>query len=112
MTAKKSGNKKLPIKPATTAEGRENQVVSLAYDLAEQQLREGTASAQVISHFLKRGSQKERLEEEKLIQENYLLQAKIDAMASAQRVEEVYVAALNAMREYAGQDVIEFDDEN
>lgn len=97
--------------PATSFEGRENQMVSLAVDLAERQLREGTASAQVISHYLKLGSTRERLEQERLNQENELLKARVDAMASAKRVEELYMQALNAMRSYAGLEDMETIDE-
>ena len=96
-------------RPATTPEGRENQLVSYAIDLAEKQLREGTASSQVITHYLKLGSTRERLEQERLERENQLLQAKVEQLASMQRVEELYGAALNAMRSYAGQDPIELE---
>lgn len=97
--------------PATSFEGRENQLVSLAVDLAERQMREGTASAQVISHYLKLGSTRERLEQERLSQENELLKARVDAMASAKRVEELYMQALNAMRSYAGLEDMETMDD-
>lgn len=97
--------------PATSFEGRENQMVSLAVDLAERQLQEGTASAQVISHYLKLGSTRERLEQERLAQENELLKARVEAMASAKRVEELYMQALNAMRSYAGLEDLEVVDE-
>ena len=90
-------------KPATSPEAKENQMVSLAVRLAEKQLTEGTASAQVISHYLKLGSSREKLEQERLAYENNLLQAKTEAMASQARVEELYVSALNAMRSYSGQ---------
>lgn len=103
----KSNSSRRP--PATTPEGRENQMISLSVDLAEKQLKDGTASAQVISHFLKLGSSRERLEQERLSRENELLEAKKEAMASAKRVEELYTTALNAMRSYAGQDPL--DDE-
>lgn len=96
--------------PATTPEGRENQMISYAVDLAEKQLREGTASAQVISHYIKLGSSRERLEQERLTRENELLQAKAEAMASAKRVEELYSQALDAMRSYAGQEPMSRDD--
>lgn len=76
----------------------------MASDLAEKQLVEGTASAQVISHFLKLGSTREQLEQERLTKENYLLEEKAANMASARRVEELYEEALNAMRAYAGKD--------
>lgn len=89
--------------PATTPEGRENQLIALAIDLAERQLSEGTASSQVITHYLKLGTTKERLEKEKLEKENELLKAKTDAIQSAKRVEELYENALNAMKSYSGQ---------
>ena len=89
--------------PATTIEARENQMISLAVDLAEKQLFEGTASSQVITHYLKLGSTKERIEKEILEEQKALLKAKTEAMKSAKRVEELYANALNAMRSYAGQ---------
>lgn len=89
--------------PATTPEGRENQLIAKAVDLAEKQLTEGTASSQVITHYLKLGSTREKLEQERLNRENELLRARSEAMASAKRVEELYSEALNAMRAYAGQ---------
>ena len=93
-----------PRKRATTPEGRENQMVSLAVDLAEQQLRAGTASAQVISHYLKLGSTREMLEQQRLAGENELLKAKVDALASASRIEELIANAITAMRSYTGQE--------
>lgn len=81
-------------------------------DLAEKQLREGTASAQVISHFLKAGSSRERLEQKRLAQENRLIEGKIESMASAKKIEEMYGRALNAMRRYSGQDPEDGDDGN
>lgn len=97
--------------PATTPEGRENQLIAMAVDLTEKQLAEGTASSQTINHYLKLGSTREKLEQERLAQENELLRAKIEAMASVKRVEELYETALNAMRSYAGQEPMEkFDD--
>lgn len=91
---------------ATTEEGRENQMVSLAIDLAERQLNDGTASAQVITHYLKLGSTRERLEQERLRRENLLLEARVDGMASMGRVEELYVQAMEAMRGYTGTGAI------
>lgn len=98
-------------RPATTEEGRERQLVSLAVDLAESQMRDGSASAQVVTHYLKLGSTRERLEQERLRKENELLSAKVESMASAKRVEELYEEALNAMRTYAGQDPVDDYDE-
>ena len=91
-------------KLARSPEARENQMIALAVDLAEKQLIEGTASAQVITHYLKLGTLKEQLEREKLEKENELLQAKTQAIQSAQRVEELYANALKAMRSYSGND--------
>lgn len=103
---RKSNESRTPRRPpATTPEARENQLIAAAVDLAEKQIREGTASAQVITHYLKLGTTRERLEQEKLARENILLKARSEAIESAQRVEELYTNALNAMRGYAGQDV-------
>ena len=90
-------------RPATTPEGRENEVVSQAIDLAEQQIRDGTASSQVITHFLKLGSTREILEQERLRHENELTKVKIEALESQKRVEELYKEALDAMRSYTGE---------
>ena len=90
------------IRPALTPEARESQMISLAVDLAEKQLMEGTASSQVITHYLKLGSTKERLEKEKLEEENKLLRARTDALQSAKRVEELYADAIDAMKLYSG----------
>ena len=98
-------------RPATTPAGRESQLVSQAYDLAEQRMRQGTASAQEITYFLRLGSSREQLEQERLYNENLLLEAKREAMESAKRIEDMYEQALNAMRSYAGLDSGEFDDE-
>jgi hypothetical protein len=89
-------------RPATTLKGREDQLIALAVDVAEDQLRRGTASAQVITHYLKLGTTREQLEQERLKRENTLLTAKVDALASAQKVEELYANALRAMRVYSG----------
>jgi hypothetical protein len=97
--------------PATTPEARENQLIALSVDLAEKQLIEGTASAQVITHYLKLGSTRERLEQKKLAEEHKLLQAKTEAIESGKRVEELYGRALNAMRVYAGEDSEEHYDD-
>jgi hypothetical protein len=89
-------------KPATTPEGRENEMVSAAIDLAEEQIINGTASSQVITHFLKLGSTRERLEQQRLEHENELTRVKIEALESQKRVEELYLEALTAMRSYSG----------
>lgn len=90
------------IRPATNPEAREKQLIALAVDLVEQRLLDGTASSQETTHFLKLGSMKNRLEMEKLQEENRLLQAKTEALQSAKRVEELYSEAISAMRRYSG----------
>ena len=97
-------SKKLPKRrSASTEVNRENQMVSLATDLAEKQLSDGTASAMVITHYLKLGSTREKLEQERLRRENEVLNARVETLASAKKVEELYSAALDAMRSYAGR---------
>lgn len=108
MGAKKSNRQR----PATTPEGRENQLISRAMDLAERQIVEGTASSQVITHFLKLASTREKLEQERLQRENLLLSAKVEQIASGKRIEELYETALNAMRSYAGQRIEEYYDDD
>ena len=99
------------IRPALTPESREDQLIALAINLAEKQLLEGTASAQVISHFLKIGSTKERIEKEILEEQKDLIKAKTEALKSEKRVEELYQEALDAMRRYAGQEINEREED-
>ena len=89
-------------RPALTPEARENQLVDLAVGLAEKQLREGTASSQVITHYLKLGSMREKLERERLVEENKLLQAKTRALEDQKDLKEMYMAAIKAMQTYGG----------
>lgn len=100
VTSSESSRK---MRPALSPEARENQLVSLAVDLAEQQLRDGTASSQVITHYLKLGSTKERIEKQILEKQKELIEAKTQSLQSAQRIEELYANALDAMRNYSGQ---------
>lgn len=94
---------KRAMRPALTPEARENQMISLAIDLAEQQLLDGTASSQVITHFLKLGSSKERLEREILQEQKGLISAKTKAYQSTEEIKELYEGAMKAMRSYSGQ---------
>lgn len=88
--------------PARTPEARELELSSAAYDLAEEQIRTGTASSQVITHFLKMGSTRERIEQERMRNEVELMQVKKEQLEGQKRVEELYVSALEAMRSYSG----------
>lgn len=94
-------------RPATTPEARENQLIAAAVDLAAKQLEDGTASAQVITHYLKLGSSREQLEQARLVQEVELAKAKIETMASVVRSEALMKNALNAFRSYSGQEPLE-----
>lgn len=104
----------IPSRPvATTPEGRENQLIAAAYDLAEERILNKTASAQEITHFLKMGSQKERLEREILAEQRKLVTAKTESLASAKRMEEYYQQAIEAMKRYSGHgtEEEEYDEE-
>lgn len=90
-------------RPALTPEARENQLIALAVDLAEQQLRDGTASSQVITHYLKLGTVREKLERERLENENKLLKAKTEAVESSKSSEELYSNAIEAFKGYRGE---------
>lgn len=91
-------SKKRP--PASTVEGRENQMIALAVDLAEQQLRDGTASSQVITHYLKLGSTKERLEKEMMEEQKKLLKAKTENLQSVKNMENLYAQVIESMKKY------------
>lgn len=97
--------------PGTTPDARENQIVSLAYDLAEKQIREGTASSQVLTEFLKRGSTKERIEKEILQHQKELIKAKTESIHSSKNNESLYQDAIDAMRSYSGRGKREDDDD-
>lgn len=100
------------LRPAKTVKGRESQVIGLAWDLAEKQLQEGTASAQVITYFLKLGSEKTQLEILKLERENALMKAKTDSIESAKNHNELFDRAIKAMKEYSGHGDDDDDDDD
>lgn len=95
-----------------TPEARENQLIALATDLVEERLRNGTASSQETTHFLKLASTKARIEKELLEKQKELIEAKTQNLQSAKRIEELYNNALNAMRSYSGHGTDDCDDEN
>jgi len=96
--------------PAKTLEAQENLMISLSMDLVEKRLREGTASSQETTHFLKLGSTPARLEREILEQEIELKKAKTDQIQSSKRIEELYTNALDAMSKYKGEKRSDDDD--
>lgn len=100
-----------PLRPSISEEGREHQMISLAIDAAEAQLRNGTASSQVIVHYLKLGSQTTKLEKEILLEQKKLLVAKTEAINSSQRTEELFKNAVAAIKNYSGKaDALNDDD--
>lgn len=101
-TVKNSNTPKRKIRPALSPEARENQLIALAVDLVEQRLLEGTASSQETTHFLKLGSMKNKLEMDKLREENELLKAKTESIKSAKKSEELFEEAIKAMQRYSG----------
>lgn len=100
------------IRPALTPEAREDQLIYLATELAEQQLRDGTASSQVITHYLKLGSSKERIEKEILEKQKELIDAKTEALKSNKHIEALYTEAIKAMRSYSGNGEEDETDDN
>lgn len=90
------------MRPALTPEARENQMIALAVDVAEEQMRNGTASSQIITHYLKLGTMRERLEMKKIEQEIELQKAKTKALANAEEIKILYQDALKAMQRYSG----------
>ena len=90
------------LRPALNPDGRESQMIALAMDLVEQRLRDGTASSQETTHFLKLASPKNKLEQERLKLENEHLAAKTKALANAEEIKVLYEDAIKAMRRYAG----------
>lgn len=99
---KRKVDEEVVLPPVESFEARENQLIALAMDCAEKQIRSGKVSSQVLTHFLRLGTEKAALENEKIRNENEMLQAKVETLRSQQRSEELYQAALDAMRSYAG----------
>ena len=102
MATKKGSSGVGAGRPAMSPEARENQLISLAVDCAERQMREGTASAAVIVHYLKLGTEEERLERDILKAENQLLQTKTEAIEQAKNEQQLYINAIAAMKRYGG----------
>jgi len=100
-------------RPATSPEARENRLISLAVDLTEQQLMDGTASPSVITHFLKLATERDRLERVKIERETELLNAKVDAINQSKEIQKLYENAMAAFRGYSGQEEEEpYEDED
>ena len=94
---------------ATTPEARENQLIAMAYDRAEEHLANGTASQQLITHFLKLGSTRDELEKRMLSEKTKLVSAQVDNLESQKRSEELYERALEAMKRYTGNSGADYE---
>jgi hypothetical protein len=102
--ASRSSEKVPKSRAALTPEAREKQLIALAIDVAEEQMRNGTASSQVISHFLKLGSTRAQIEKELLEKQRDLAAAKAEAIESSAKMEDLYLKAAKAMKSYQGQE--------
>lgn len=102
VKAPSSSSNTKKIRPALTPEAEENQMIALATKLVKQRLIDGTATSQETTHFLKLATKKNKLEIERLEQENKLIAAKTEAIESAKRVEALYADAIEAMKRYSG----------
>lgn len=100
VASRKDENPASKRKPATTVQGEENRMIALATEVAERQMLSGTVSSQVLTHYLKLGTERERLERVKLEQETKLAQARVEGLAAAGRIEELYTEAMDAFRGY------------
>lgn len=101
-----------PSYKARSIEARENQMIALSYDLVEKRLRAGTATSQETTHFLRLGSTKEKYEKDMLKKQIELLEAKIESLQSARRIEELYSTAIKAVQSYSSPSIssIQVDD--
>lgn len=110
MAAERKSTSGRRSRPPRTTEAKQQELIGLAMDWSEKKLRDGTAPAQVVTHFLKQGSERERLELLKLSRENELLNARVAQIEAETRTDELYAQALRAMRRYSGQEELEEDD--
>lgn len=111
MPRRRTSSEQRMGRPAFTPEARENQLISLATDLAEKQLRDGSASSQVITHYLKLGSTRERIEKEILEKQRELITAKTESLRSQKHADELFAQALEAMRDYKGESMSDDDED-
>lgn len=111
MKKEEKVNTSPPRHHATTPEGRENELVALAYDAAEERIRNGTASSQEIVHFLRLGSSTERYKKEKLKSDMELQKAKIEALEYSKNLEALFNNAIQAMQSYSGRSEEDYDED-
>lgn len=99
---------------ARSVEGKENEMIGLAIDEAERRIRDGTASSQIITHYLKLGTTRERLEKDIMEEKRKLLRAQTESIESSKRIERLYEKAIKAMKTYSPnfEEDDEFDEED
>lgn len=107
----KGTKRKKKLATARSPEARENQLINLAYEEAEERIRNGTATSQLLTFFLKLGTMREQMEMERLRSDLRVAEAKIRQMDSQNNLEEMFTKAINAMKRYGGEDEgDEYDD--
>lgn len=111
MSRTVSKSKKREYAPARTPEAKVSQLINLAFSLAEKKLKDGTASSQVITHFLELATERERLQNEKLMSDLKVADAKIKHMESQSTTEELYTRAIKAFRSYSGTPLDDCEDD-
>lgn len=111
VKAPSDSSNRRPMRPALSSEARENQLISLAIDLVEQRLIDGTASSQETTHFLKLATQKYKHEQDRMRLENELIKAKTQNLRDQADMKTLYENAITAMRKYSGHGGVSYDDE-
>jgi len=86
--------------PATSPEQRNNQLISMSFDAAEEMISSGKATSQLLVHFLKQGTARDELEKSKLELESQLLRARTDSIAASEDLRQLHMDAIAAMTEY------------
>lgn len=97
-----------PIGPETppdlSSSAIEKRLIAKAYAEAERRIDNGTATSEMICLFLKAGSNKHYIDEQKTQAELDYTRAKVDLVRSQIKTEEMIVAAMDAMKMYQGVD--------
>lgn len=88
--------------PARTPEQRNNQLIAMSFDAAEEMIRSGKATSQLLTHFLKQGTARDELEKTKLELEGQLLRARTDSLEAGEDIRALYEKAIEVMTEYKG----------
>lgn len=90
-----------------SAEERERELAYLATCLAEQQLRDGSAKAQVITHYLKLASPRENIERRMMEAKIQLLEGQLQACQRDTTTQQLLEEAIESLKMYRGDDSFE-----